>query len=208
MARQPAKSPKKPTKAPARGLVKTPMKFSEAERLRKKEAEEQARIEEEKYQNYLTKRRARDAAKRAEKKMAERAAVAKPSRVDRTKLGVKQQSIAAANPPKRMVLAREQLSDAFELMGGVPSLVKWGKTNPTEFYRIWSKLLPKEVVEDSREMPLEQLLAKLADRAEQSVAQAATEIGQEILDEAAQRALLEDAQKIYNPSISDKVTVQ
>ncbi|MEF8758307.1 MAG: hypothetical protein V5B36_00845 [Candidatus Accumulibacter sp. UW25] len=31
---------------------------------------------------------------------------------------------------------------AFELVGGVPGLVKWGSESPTAFYNIYSKLLP------------------------------------------------------------------
>jgi hypothetical protein len=37
------------------------------------------------------------------------------------------------------------LVEAFDELGGVPSLVKWGKKNPSHFYAIWSKLLPTEV---------------------------------------------------------------
>lgn len=37
------------------------------------------------------------------------------------------------------------LVQAFDEMGGVETLVAWGKKNKTEFYKIWSKLLPTEI---------------------------------------------------------------
>jgi hypothetical protein len=36
------------------------------------------------------------------------------------------------------------LHSAFELVGGVPSLVYWASRNPKEFYTLWSKLLPSQ----------------------------------------------------------------
>lgn len=40
---------------------------------------------------------------------------------------------------------KEALVEAFEKMGGVPHFVKWGKDNPTEFYKLWAKMLPTEI---------------------------------------------------------------
>ena len=34
------------------------------------------------------------------------------------------------------------LHSAFELVGGVPSLINWASTNPKEFYALWARLLP------------------------------------------------------------------
>jgi len=34
--------------------------------------------------------------------------------------------------------------DAFDLIGGVTRLAVWANSNPTEFYRLYAKLLPKE----------------------------------------------------------------
>jgi hypothetical protein len=48
-----------------------------------------------------------------------------------------------ANRRKAQVV--DALNDAFELIGGVPRLAVWADTNPSEFYRIWSKLAPKDV---------------------------------------------------------------
>ena len=42
---------------------------------------------------------------------------------------------------KRVINA---FQDAFQLIGGTPRLALWADENPTEFYRIYSKLMPKE----------------------------------------------------------------
>lgn len=95
--------------------------------------------------------------------------------------------------PKNVAAARENLSKAFDLMGGVAGLVVWGRQNPTEFYRIWARLIPKESVEVSAQLPLEDLLSKLASKEGLSVADAAFELGTEMLDEARKQVELEDA---------------
>lgn len=40
---------------------------------------------------------------------------------------------------------KQALERAFERLGGVRSLVAWGRENPTEFYKLWAKLLPKDL---------------------------------------------------------------
>lgn len=48
------------------------------------------------------------------------------------------------------------LVTAFDDLGGVPSLVAWGRKNRTEFYRLWAKLLPAELnLTDSTPVQLE-----------------------------------------------------
>lgn len=39
---------------------------------------------------------------------------------------------------------RDAIVEAFEELGGVQTLVKWGKKNPTEFYKIAARLIPIE----------------------------------------------------------------
>jgi hypothetical protein len=34
------------------------------------------------------------------------------------------------------------LHNSFEMIGGVQRLALWGNQNPTEFYKLWAKLLP------------------------------------------------------------------
>lgn len=95
--------------------------------------------------------------------------------------------------PKVTAAARDNLAMAFDLMGGVPALVVWGRANPTEFYRIWARLIPKESAESTQALPLETLLSKLASKEEMSVGQAAWEIGMETLDAAREQVSVEDA---------------
>jgi hypothetical protein len=95
--------------------------------------------------------------------------------------------------PKVTAAARDNLAMAFDLMGGVPALVVWGRENPTEFYRVWARLIPKESAESSAALPLETLLAKLASKEELSVGQAAFAIGMETLEAAREQVQIEDA---------------
>lgn len=48
-------------------------------------------------------------------------------------------------PNKMTKNVKEALAQAFDEIGGVPSLVMWGRENPEEFYKLWVKLLPTEV---------------------------------------------------------------
>lgn len=99
-------------------------------------------------------------------------------------------------PAGHIKQARENLVAAFDLIGGVPALVKWGKLNLTEFYRIWARLIPKEAAEEQNNS-LETLLAMLAVRGDQPVAEAAYEIGVEKMMEGKEGADLEDAAALF-----------
>lgn len=46
---------------------------------------------------------------------------------------------------KTTASAKAALIAAFDKLGGVPSLVEWGKNNPSDFYRLWGKMVPTEV---------------------------------------------------------------
>ena len=48
-------------------------------------------------------------------------------------------------PNKSTTSVKEAFRLAFEGVGGVPELIKWAKEERTEFFKIYSKLLPKEV---------------------------------------------------------------
>lgn len=37
------------------------------------------------------------------------------------------------------------LAEAFDGLGGVEALVRWGQANPNLFYPLWAKLLPHQV---------------------------------------------------------------
>ncbi len=46
---------------------------------------------------------------------------------------------------KTTASVKAALIEAFEKMGGVKSLLKWGRSEPTEFYKLWAKMLPTDV---------------------------------------------------------------
>lgn len=48
-------------------------------------------------------------------------------------------------PNKATASVKQAIIDAFEQHGGVPALVKWAKSNETEFYKLWSRLAPTEI---------------------------------------------------------------
>lgn len=48
-------------------------------------------------------------------------------------------------PNKLTQDARQALESAFQGVGGVPALTRWAKETPTEFYKLWGKLIPKDV---------------------------------------------------------------
>ena len=52
---------------------------------------------------------------------------------------------AKGTPNKTTASVKAALVEAFDKMGGVPSLVRWAKQNETEFYKLWTKMLPTEV---------------------------------------------------------------
>lgn len=99
----------------------------------------------------------------------------------------------AAQSPKIMSQARQDLADAFDLMGGVPALVAWGKQHPTDFYRLWAKLIPATAQKESDALPLETLLSELASREAMSVREAAMDVGHSLLEKGRKQAEAEDA---------------
>lgn len=100
--------------------------------------------------------------------------------------------------PKVITQARDDMAMAFDLMGGVPALVVWGRANPTEFYRIWARLIPRPAEAASTALPLESLLEKLATKAEMSVRDAAQEVGYELIEQGRKQAELEDKERTLN----------
>jgi hypothetical protein len=110
-------------------------------------------------------------------------------------------TMGGSKSPTAVAKARDNLSLGFDLMGGVPGLVRWGRKNPTEFYRIWARLIPKEAVDATTQQPLENLLEQLASKAEKSVAEAAYEIGEETLARARDEVSIEDAVAAHKGSV-------
>lgn len=56
-------------------------------------------------------------------------------------------------PNKTTMEVKAALLEAFDDLGGVESLVAWATENPTEFYKLWAKVMPVQMTEstDSRE---------------------------------------------------------
>lgn len=52
--------------------------------------------------------------------------------------------------------AKAALELVFEGIGGVKAMEKWAKKNPTDFYKIWSKIIPTTLAND-KENPLNPL---------------------------------------------------
>ena len=45
-------------------------------------------------------------------------------------------------PNKTTKAVKDALQEAFDGLGGVDALIVWAKTEQTEFYKLWTKLLP------------------------------------------------------------------
>jgi hypothetical protein len=46
---------------------------------------------------------------------------------------------------KRTIAVKDALETAFDELGGIDGLVQWARRDPGEFYRQWSKMLPKDI---------------------------------------------------------------
>ena len=47
---------------------------------------------------------------------------------------------------------RQAWMDAFDKLGGVPALVRWGEANPDDFYKAVTKLIPLDVTSAGQKM--------------------------------------------------------
>ena len=56
--------------------------------------------------------------------------------------------------PRNPSIKREQVVnaflDAFQLIGGTPRLALWADENPTEFFKLWAKLAPRQVEQETK----------------------------------------------------------
>jgi len=48
-------------------------------------------------------------------------------------------------PNKTTHAVKSALIAAFDKLGGVVELTSWARSNPTEFYKLWSRILPQEI---------------------------------------------------------------
>lgn len=51
----------------------------------------------------------------------------------------------AGTPNKDTASQRHAIHEAFEQLGGVPSLVKYAESDPKGFYAIWGRTVPTKV---------------------------------------------------------------
>ena len=82
---------------------------------------------------------------------------------------------------KRTTAFNAALWKAFQALGGVPALAKWGREHPTEFYKLWAELLPQDPLPTGSDTPaivikvgtplIEQVLAQPPD-AQREIARA------------------------------------
>ena len=52
----------------------------------------------------------------------------------------------AGTPNKVTASIKEAFKQAFDKLGGADALAKWAQKNPTEYYKLASKLIPTELV--------------------------------------------------------------
>lgn len=67
------------------------------------------------------------------------------------------------NSPTAHKNARQSLINVFEALGGEAGMAKWGAKNPTEFYRLFGRMVKPDTATEAPK-PLEDLLAELARR--------------------------------------------
>ena len=62
--------------------------------------------------------------------------------------------------------AREAFQLAFDQMGGGPKLAEWAKKNPTEFYKLYARLIPVEHVGEGGEGPIQTVVKHIYEATE------------------------------------------
>ena len=51
----------------------------------------------------------------------------------------------AGTPNKVSSVVQDNVIAVFDDIGGKPAMAKWAKENQTEFYRLWGRLLPRQI---------------------------------------------------------------
>jgi len=71
-----------------------------------------------------------------------------------------------ANSPNKLTKAvKESLEETFTRLGSVDRMVTWAEDNLTDFYKLWAKLLPKDInLSASIDLQLCDALKELADK--------------------------------------------
>lgn len=59
--------------------------------------------------------------------------------------GIKTGGRQPGSPNKTTANAREAFQNAFDKIGGTERLATWAETNPTEFFKLYGRLIPVDV---------------------------------------------------------------
>lgn len=81
-------------------------------------------------------------------------------------LGQKTGGRQKGTPNKTTATVKSVLEETFERMGGVDAMHAWASENPTEFFKIYAKLLPVEMKGEVKHTGLDKLAERLARAAE------------------------------------------
>jgi len=57
-------------------------------------------------------------------------------------------------PNKFTANAKQAFQYAFSKMGGEKALAEWGKKNPTDFYKLYARLIPTDITSDDNPIKL------------------------------------------------------
>jgi hypothetical protein len=68
-----------------------------------------------------------------------------PGNIGRPKGSPKTGGRKKGTPNKATTAVKEAFRQAFEDLGGTQALVTWAMENPTQFYQLYSKLIPSEI---------------------------------------------------------------
>jgi hypothetical protein len=68
-----------------------------------------------------------------------------PGNIGRPKGSPKTGGRQKGTPNKTTTAVKEAFRQAFDDLGGIEALVKWASANPTQFYQLFSKLIPTEI---------------------------------------------------------------
>jgi hypothetical protein len=68
-----------------------------------------------------------------------------PGNIGRPKGSPKTGGRKKGTPNKATTAVKEAFRQAFEDLGGTQALVTWAMENPTQFYQLYSKLIPTDV---------------------------------------------------------------
>lgn len=68
-----------------------------------------------------------------------------PGNIGRPKGSPKTGGRKKGTPNKTTTAVKEAFRQAFDDLGGITALVTWAQENPTQFYQLFSKLIPTEI---------------------------------------------------------------